>query len=67
MTVAELIELLKTFPQDLPVAYRRFSEHFLLEANEVVIGELQPARADGWVHDARPDRPIIPYVVFPGN
>ena len=70
MTVGELIELLKRFPADLPVAYALHSEHKLLEASEIAIENLQPARADGWVHDrwsGQPPLPTRPYLVFPGN
>lgn len=67
MTVAELIEHLKTFPQDLPVAYRCYSESVMMQPGEVVIKQCQPERHDGWVHNARPDKPSVPYCMFPGN
>ena len=39
MTVAELIAFLQTQPQDLPVAYRCFSEQVLLEPDDIRIKE----------------------------
>ena len=67
MTVAELIAFLLKQPQDLPVAYRIYSEHVLLEASDITIENLCEARPDGWVADARPDRPTRPYLLLPGN
>lgn len=67
MTVNELIELLKTYPQDLLVAYEIHSEQCLLDAKDIKIKELCEPRSDGWVHDYRPDRPSIKYLVLPGN
>ena len=67
MTVRELIELLQTKPQDLPVAYQIFSEQCLLEADDIRIRALCIPREDGWVADSRPDKPTREYLVFPGN
>jgi len=67
MKVRELIELLQTYPQELPVAYRLFSEKCLLEAGDIDVQSLCEPRADGWVANARPDKPTIDYLVFPGN
>lgn len=67
MTVAELIEFLKLVPRHLPVAYRRYSECAVLNAEDIVIEKHQPARPDGWIHDARPDRDSVDTLVFPGN
>lgn len=67
ITVADLIEFLKQQPQGIPVAYRCCSEDVLLELKDIEVMQLQPARFDGWVHDARPDRETIDYLVFPGN
>lgn len=67
MTVADLIELLKTFPQDLPVAYSLYSEQVMLVREDITVKLCQPERNDGWVHDARPDKPSVPYLMFPGN
>ncbi len=67
ITVAELIAHLQTLPHDLPVAYQLHSEQILMELDDISIEWLQEARPDGWVHDKRPDRPAVPYVVFPGN
>ena len=68
MTVAELIKFLQTQPQDLPVAYRLYSEQKLLETAEIKIDEFCKARPDDyWVENKRPDKPSIKYLVFPGN
>jgi len=67
MNVSELIELLKTYPRNLPVAYECFSEHKLLEAGEIEIEELCHPREDGWVANKRPDKPTMKYLVLPGN
>ena len=65
MTVAELIEFLQKQPQDLLVAYQRYSEQCLLE--EIEVRELCEPRPDGWVQDKRQDMPTRMYLVFPGN
>lgn len=67
MTVKELIEFLKTQPQELPVVYYCHSEQVLMEKSDIRIENLGKARMDGWVHDARPDEPTVKYLVFPGN
>ena len=67
MTVAELIALLQQFPQDLPVAYKIYSEQCLLEETDLDVVELDQARPDGWVHDKQSDRPGQKYLLFPGN
>lgn len=67
MKVSELIEFLKTQPQDLRVVYECHSEQILLDASEIKIEELCVPRPDGWVHDKRPDKPTETYLVLPGN
>lgn len=67
MKVKELIAFLQTQPQDLPVAYRCYSEQCLLEASDIKIEKLSVARDDGWVADARPGLPAAKYLLFPGN
>jgi hypothetical protein len=67
MTVAELIEFLKTQPQELPVAYAIYSEYALLEAGCIEVKELCRPRNDGWLEYKRPDKPSQKYLVFPGN
>lgn len=67
MTVAKLIELLKTQPQDILVAYCRYSERCLLEKDEISTYEGCKPRADGWIQNHRPDKPAQTYLVFPGN
>ena len=67
MKVSELIEFLKTQPQDLLVAYDCCSEHVLLEDGDVFILEACEPRPDGWVQRKRPDKPAIKYLMLPGN
>lgn len=67
MLVSDLIALLQTFPQDLPVAYRRYSEQCLLEKSQLCVTEDCSPRPDGWIQHARPDMPKIKYLMFPGN
>lgn len=67
MKVKELIKFLQTQPQDIEVAYCKFSEQVLLETDEVVILEACVARPDGWIQDKRPDMPTQKYLLFPGN
>ena len=67
MNVSELIAFLQTQQQDLPVAYLCHSEAAVLEADEIKVVEACEPRADGWVQNRRPDKPAIPYLMFPGN
>lgn len=67
MTVAELIDFLKTRPQHLPVAYRCCSEQLLLEAKDIQVAYLCLPRADGWIQNARPGMPKQKYLLLPGN
>lgn len=67
MKVSELIEFLKTQPQDLQVAYLKYSEQFLLAADEIEIKICGEPRADGWIHDKRDDKPQQTYLMLPGN
>jgi len=67
MTVADLIEFLKTQQQELPVAYRVFSEQSLMASAQVRVVPLCAPRPDGWIADARPDKPTQNYLLFPGN
>jgi hypothetical protein len=67
MKVKELVALLQQFPQDLPVAYQRYSEYVLLEAKEITTQPMCHPRPDGWIHEARPDMPSRKYLVLPGN
>lgn len=50
MSVADLIELLKTCPQDMLVGISRHSEHCLLQQRNVQVLELCKSRSDGWIH-----------------
>lgn len=67
MNVQELIDHLRTLDPTMPVAYRIFSEQCLLDVDDIQMEMLCEARPDGWVHSARPDKPAIPYLLFPGN
>lgn len=67
ITVADLIQFLQTKPPALPVAYRKHSEQLLLELDDIATEALCEPRTDGWIHDARPDKPTRDYLVFPGN
>ncbi len=67
MTVKELIDILQGKPQNLQVAYRIYSEYCLLEPDDIGMRLLCAPRPDGWVHDARPDKPTQDYLVLPGN
>lgn len=67
MTVKELIEILNTYDQTLPVVYGIFSEQCLLIAEDLKVKNLCEARPDGWVQDERKDMPTVQYLVFPGN
>ena len=67
MTVGELIKALQDYPEDLPVCYSCCSEYVALEASQLDVLEACEQRADGWVHDKRPDKPTRKYLAFPGN
>lgn len=67
MTVGELIAVLQGKPQDIQVAYRCYSEWVLLKAEEIEVKTLCAPRVDGWVHDARPDKPTQEFLTLPGN
>lgn len=67
MTVSELITYLQTFPNDIQVAYKMFSEQCLLKADEIYVNELCEPRQDGWIQNKRSDKPKIKYLIFPGN
>jgi hypothetical protein len=64
MTVAELIEHLRTLPKDLPVVVPCFSEQLLLETGNIEIKELCEPRPDGWIQNKRPDKPSMKYLVI---
>lgn len=67
MTVKELIAILQTKPQDIQVVYRCYSEYSLLQAGDIGVAALCAPRVDGWVHDARPDKPKQDFLTLPGN
>lgn len=64
MSVADLIELLKTCPQDMLVGISRHSEHCLLQQRNVQVLELCKPRSDGWIHDKRPDMDTQNYLII---
>lgn len=67
INVGDLINYLKTYPHDTPVAYRCYSESMALELKDIDIQKLCKERPDGWVANARPDKELIDWLVFPGN
>jgi hypothetical protein len=67
MTVAQLIELLRTQPQDLLVVCQMYSEYCLIDAEQIQVKELCKTRQDGWVANKRLDKPTQLYLAFPGN
>ena len=67
MKVKELKEYLETLDPEMPVAYIQYSENMTLSREDLEIKELCEARNDGWVAEKRPDKPALPYLVFPGN
>lgn len=66
-TVKDLIEFLQMQPQDLQVAIDMYSETCLLDFTEIKREIHSVARADGWIHFKRADKPTQEYLVFPGN
>ena len=66
MTTSELIEFLKKQPE-VPVVYRCYSEQNTLEPQDIKLQQLCLPRDDGWVENARPDKPTRLYLVLPGN
>jgi|ADurb_H2B_03_Slu_FD_contig_21_1064404_length_581_multi_3_in_0_out_0_1 hypothetical protein len=64
MTVNDLIELLKVYDKDLPVCVSLWSEQVLLEADDIKVVPLCEPRNDGWVANARPDKPTINYLLL---
>lgn len=67
MLVKDLIKFLERQPQDIPVAFECCSEQLLLKESDIEIEKLCLPRNDGWVQNARPDRAVQEYLVFPGN
>lgn len=65
ITVKDLIKLLKTYDKDLPVCYSLYSEQALLETKNIEVRALCHPRNDGWIQNARPDKPLINYLVLP--
>lgn len=67
MNIKELIEHLQTFPQDMEVAYEKYSEQCILTKEDVGIALRCHAREDGWIENFRKDKPSKEYLLFPGN
>lgn len=67
MTVKELIEILKTQPQDIQVCYMFRSDYSLLQSEELEIKKLCFPRTDNYIENNRPDKPTQDYLVLPGN
>lgn len=63
MTVAELIEILQKYPQDLLVITPMYSDFTLLEnPRNITIQQLPVPRPDGWIESWRPDKPTMSYL-----
>jgi hypothetical protein len=67
MIVSELIEILKNYPQDIKVCFEKYSEHRLIEIDDIELVELCSPRPDGWIQNKRLDKETEIYLVFPGN
>lgn len=67
MTVGELIEELKKYPQHIPVCYECYSEYCALDPEDIDMKLAQHVRPDRWVHGYRSDKPAIQWLVLPGN
>ncbi len=67
MKVRELIELLRTMPQEIDVAYMCCSEQVLLGDSDIGLRRGCPPRPDGWIQNERPDIEAQEYLLFPGN
>lgn len=67
MTVAELIELLKTYPQDLLVVQQMYSEQYIITPDCFTIKTLCKPRPDGWVQNYRADKESQEYLGIAGN
>jgi len=57
MTVKDLIDLLKKFPEDMPVVYQEYSDYSELTEGAITVQELQFPRGDGYVGGFRADKP----------
>jgi hypothetical protein len=67
MTVAELIEYLKTQPQNMQVALECYSEFCLLDEEGIQQYTACEPRPDGWIHIQRQDKPARTYVLLHGK
>lgn len=67
MTVKDLIEFLQKQDQNLQVTYDCCSEQCVLEAEDIRVYDACAVRPDGWVQNARGDKPAHKYLGFPGN
>lgn len=64
MNVADLIKILKTYPQDMVVVVPEYSERCILERSDIHLDEACPPRDDGWVQNKRPDVESVVYLVI---
>lgn len=67
ITVKELIAFLQTQPQDLVVAFEQYSDWSEMELDQIRACVAGVRRGDGYIPNARPDKPTQTYLVFPGN
>ena len=64
MKVSELIKLLQAQPQDMQIVISQYSEYLLLTNESIAEIDLCESRLDGWVHDAREDKPKVKYLLI---
>lgn len=64
MRVSELIEELKKHPLDMIVIMDKHSEYIAIR-NVLEVDACEP-RYDGWIHEARPDKPKKKYIWIGG-
>jgi hypothetical protein len=68
LTVAQLIEVLQTFPdQEALVAFQSCNKQYLLEARHLRMPKLCEPRLDGLIKSKRSGMPTRTYLLFPGN
>ena len=73
MTVSELIEFLKTQPQDIQVAYKEAETDFsndrawVLDEQDIKVVRFSQTWCPGGLQIFRDDTPTQQYLVFPGN
>lgn len=64
LKVRDVIEMLKSYDQDMPVALSLYSEYVLFSPRNVSIVRACEPRSDGWVQRRRPDLLETTYLVL---